>query len=437
MEGIKNLKDNKEIKARLLLDLSNYFYECDYKQNKTSYYNIEILFIGQTGCGKSTFINYLLGKLRAYSTSSNNFKSKGGVYTHSKYPIAITDSEGYELNTKDQEDKILDKLKKNIESELNDRTHIAFYLIPGPFNQNRDLDYSCIGTFLKLQEYNIHYYLIMTKDPEESKNFCKASLRFLNGIIKNKDYGKIKTDLDSNSLTQMLEKIKDHLQNRIFSVDVKKDNSKTIKSLLEQINEDLKLEKKNNENFINDLEKNENQQTNVEIDFSGSKILKTEEFKIPEELKKSPFFNLNRLQNDNEKFKKAKKLIEEAKDVSAIRKIFFCYNSKIKENRMKMLKEIIKIYECPNLTIDLIEGRISDVEKKEWFYQPNCTEELGNKIIKVCENEYKKLNIIKKYIYYCTRYNKSISEFEKYINEFLNFKFRGKKVQYDCDLKTE
>ncbi len=62
--------------------------------------------MGQTGCGKSTSINYLLGKLRAYFTSSNIFKSRGSVYGHSKYLISITDSEGFELSDFSQQKNI-------------------------------------------------------------------------------------------------------------------------------------------------------------------------------------------------------------------------------------------------------------------------------------------------------------------------------------------
>ena len=48
-----------------------------------------MLFIGQVGSGKSTFINYLLGKQRAYSSLTNTFKSRGAIYNHSKFPILI------------------------------------------------------------------------------------------------------------------------------------------------------------------------------------------------------------------------------------------------------------------------------------------------------------------------------------------------------------
>ena len=85
---VKNSKE--EIEQLIAKDITNYYYEFDFKNDTNDYiYNIEMLFMGQTGCGKSTFINYLLDKLRAYSASMNTFKSMGGIYTHIKYPISI------------------------------------------------------------------------------------------------------------------------------------------------------------------------------------------------------------------------------------------------------------------------------------------------------------------------------------------------------------
>lgn len=433
---VNNSKD--EIIKLITVDIANYYYEYDFKINEYNTHKIEMLFMGQTGCGKSTFINYLLGKLRAYSTSMNNFKSKGGTYTHSKYPISIKDSEGFEVNSDSQQNKIYEILKNNIEEELSHRTHIAFYLIPGPFNSNRDLDYSCIGPLIKLQEYNIHYYLIMTKDVEESKHFSKTSIRFLNNIINNEDFSRINTTLKGEELKDMLLKIKTNLSERIFSVDVSKKESKTIEPLLNQINKDLKIDKKNNENFINDLIIKRKKKSNIMIDFSGSAILDDKRnFQIPDELKNSPFFNLKKFDNDTIRQNQAKQIIQEAKDVSSIRKIFFCYNSKMKENRNKMLEQILSLYQCKNLTIDLIEGKLSDKEKDEWFYQPDCTEELGNKIISICQEEYKKSNIADRYIDYGINFNKSIDEFGKYVEEFLNFKLNGQKIPYDCELNVK
>ena len=433
---IKNSKE--EIEQLIAKDITNYYYEFDFKNDMNDcIYNIEMLFMGQTGCGKSTFINFLLGKLRAYSASMNTFKSMGGIYTHTKYPISIKDSEGFEVNSAEQQNKIFEILNKNIEEELSNRTHIAFYLIPGPFNSNRDLDYSCISSLIKLEQYNIHYYLIMTKDPDEGENFGKVSIRFLNRIIKKQDFKKINSDLPVDKLKDILEKIKKKLDGRIFSVDVSKRESIRIKSLLEQIYDDLKLEKANNEKFIKEIRDKREKGSNFTIDFSGSNITNDKEnFEIPPELEKSPFFNLNKFKNDDIRKKRATQVIKEAKDVSSIRKLFFCYNSKIRDNRKKMLKKIINIYECKNLNIDLLEGQLSPKEKDEWFYQHDCTDELGNKIINICEEEFKKSNIIDNYIGYCIHFNESIDKFGQYVNEFINFNLNGQKIPYDCELNV-
>lgn len=433
-------KKKEEIERLLEKDITNYYYECDFKDDshEINTYKIEMLFMGQTGCGKSTFINSLLGKLRAFSASMNNFKSLGGLYTHSKYPLSIKDSEGFEMNSNEQEQKMFAILDKNLKEDINNRTHIAFYLIPGPYNSNRDLDYSCIGSLLKLEEYNIHYYLIMTKDPDEGKNFAKASLRFLNGIIKKSDFSKIKTDLSQNKLKEMLGKIRDKLEGRIFSVDVSKKESKTLKELMNKIYDDLKTEKEANEGFINKLTAEKEKGSEFEIDFSGSEIIMNKnKYEIPEKIKKSPFFNIKKFGNDDGRRKKAREIIKEAQDVSSFRKFFFCYNSKIVQNRKNMLKEILSLYDFKNLNIELIENRLSKEEKNEWFYQHNCTEQLGNKIINICEEEQKKIADIDRYIGYCFGYNKSIDEIGNYIKEISDFNLNGVKIPYDCELKVK
>ena len=405
-------------------DITNYFYEYDFK-TKYNAYNIEFLFMGQTGCGKSTFINYLLGMPRAYSFSTSRFKSRGGVYTHSKYPITITDSEGFEVSDSEQQEKIFKKLEKSINEELNSKTHIAFYLIPGPYNCNRDFDYSIIGPLLKFEQYHILYYVIMTKDPEETKSFAKTSKRFLTTLIIKRDFDKVKHDFkDTDLLVQALEKIKSNLENRIFSIDSFKKKSKTIDLLFNQIFKDLQEQKnimkinikecfqllKNNTKFSFNISNNEKASSDfLNNQFKGSKIF---------------FFNLVKIFDD--KRRKAEKLIEEAKDISSIRKIFFSYSNKLIENRKKMIEEILQVYDCANLKIDHIEEKLSPKEETGIIY----TDELGHKIIEICEEENEKWVIIDRYLGYC----KSIDEFGKYKDEFLNFSLFGEKIPYDCNL---
>ena len=102
-----------------------------------------------------------------------------------------------------------------------------------------------------------------------------------------------------------------------------------------------------------------------------------------------------------------------------------------------MLKEILSIYDCKNLSIELIEGKLSNEEKNEWFYQHDCTEKLGNKIIDICEEVCKKISDIDRFIDICLGFNRAVDEFGQYIIEFTNFNLHGVKIPYDCELKVK
>jgi GTP-binding protein EngB required for normal cell division len=168
------INDKKyDIKKLLSMDIINYFYGYDFQGKDDQSHKIRILFFGQAGSGKSTFVNYLLGKQKTYCSSMLSLHTKGGEYTHSKYPILMKDTKGFEINMFDSQYKL-----KNIIDEvlLNNIIHIVFYLISGPFDGFRDLDYSSIGSLIKFEEHHIHYYIIMTKDRYESIHFAKTSV---------------------------------------------------------------------------------------------------------------------------------------------------------------------------------------------------------------------------------------------------------------------
>ena len=95
-------------------------------------------------------------------------------------------------------------LQCNIEEELNHRTHISFYLMPGSFNVNRYLDYSFIAPLIQSEKNNIHYYLIITKDSDELNNCAKRSQRFLISITESEDFSKIKTEEKKKELKEIL-----------------------------------------------------------------------------------------------------------------------------------------------------------------------------------------------------------------------------------------
>ena len=186
-----------------------------------------------------------------------------------------------------------------------------------------------------------------------------------------------------------------------------------------KVYDDLKIEKK----ILNDFISNFNHYFEKDI-IENNLIISCFKRKFINVLKKEL----------EEKRRIAYKIINKANDVSSLRKLFFSYNSKMEENRIRMLKEISSLYKCKNLSVDILEGVFSNKEKDKIFCNPDCTEELGKNIINICEEEYKKSFIADNVSGYCMNYIKSIDLFGKYIDEFLNFKLNGYKTFYDCEL---
>ena len=143
-------------------------------------------------------------------------------------------------------------------------------------------------------------------------------------------------------LKKLLEKISEKLQEWIFFVDVLKRELTTFGKQLNQIYNDLNVEKENIE-FIKDIQRKKDKGSNYKIDFSGSEVIDKDTFVIPPKLGNSPFFNLKKFKNYNNRKDRAKRVIKDAQDVSSNRKIFFCYNSKIKDNRKIVKANIVNL----------------------------------------------------------------------------------------------
>ena len=192
------------------------------------------------------------------------------------------------------------------------------------------------------------------------------------------------------------------------------------------------MDKQIHTDFINKTKEMSSKSFELKINISGETENGTNLFEdITKELT-TPFFYLKTLKTLNKK-SEALKVIKEAKDISKWRKLFFCYNSKVEEKRKEMFEKIKNIYSCVDLNSSLIENRFSEEERKSWFYNEKYTEKLGQKLIDIYEEEYKKKSEIDKIIIACKEYNDSIDEFIKYKNQFLNMKVNDTYI-YDIDL---
>ena len=252
---------------------------------------------------------------------------------------------------------------------MNDKIHIVFMFFSGPLSYFRDLNHSDIELLVEFEKYNIQYYLILTKDTEESPNFAKHVIKILESLTTKKDPSKIKTDLKEEKLIEYLERIKIKLRDRSFSVDALKRDSQTIGSLLNKVYEDLKIEKENNEKFIKEYEEIK-QKINLNFSISFNLVLERLS-ELQSYIEKSGFFSKNIFDTEKVKLKKeALIVIEESKDVSYFRKLFFNYYSKMEEKRKIMIEKIFSLYHC-NKFIPLVEKILSEEKKMNIFIKMN------------------------------------------------------------------
>lgn len=93
-------------------------------------HRINFLVIGRPGSGKSAFINKILGEKRALEKAGKSVTSKILKYNHSKYPISIYDTPGFETQA-DMEEKfdLIKKMNKKLNEKQSDIIHMIIYLI--------------------------------------------------------------------------------------------------------------------------------------------------------------------------------------------------------------------------------------------------------------------------------------------------------------------
>ena len=322
------------------------------------------------------------------------------------FPISFIDFVGLDEQT-------LEFSERFLKEELDNKTHVCFYLVNGP----RVFNYTFLKILFmlfKLNTYNIHYYLIKTKEKEENNLFNKQTQNFFNKFISkynDESSNEYKFIKDNKMSIKNLEEIRDQLENRTFSIDLleEKSNSKSINELLIRIKKDLNENKEIHNKFIRKVK-----EINYKFDFSD----------IKKELI-TPFFYGKIVDKSLNKKKEAEKVLKEIEDVSFWKKLIFSFNSELETKKKEMIEKLKNIYSCIDLKISINDNK--------WFYQTESIKELGEKLINIFDEEYKNFEL-KKFINDCIDYNYSIDEFSKYTEHVINMKINDKFIAYDVDL---
>ena len=427
------------IKEKLNVVL-NYYHRKTIEINKDNnhYYTsllIKIMYIGVTGSGKSTLINEMNGEKLSYSSYENYLKTRdiyGGnklLFKNRKYPILNRDTEGYEIGDNTRIEKIYNNILKNMGDNFKERFHIVIIL----FKNERGLDYDEIALMAKLQEMKILYYAIYSREDDKDLFLRRKSKRVINDLITklngndndcdSNTKNLFKEFKDKNNLIKILKQILGKIDTIIFSSNILSRKSKGKINLLNKIKDDLNEIYKIHETYIHTIDQDVKFKEKAIISIGGNIILynnkKNDYSKI---LDNSPFFFNFSI---DDKRKEAEKLLDDC-DVSSA--WLFFYNQRVESFRKQILEKIQKIYSEVNIDIEL---NISNFDKNEsMFYKTENTKQFIIKLIDFFDEKYKELYKKK----YCSLCNESIKQFEKYVEEFSNFKLNGESILYDIDL---
>lgn len=426
------LFSNFSIKVKERLNsIINYYHRKDVQIKLNPYYSpfIKIMYVGETGSGKSTFINELNGEKLSYSSAENHMKTKKQIiFKNFKYPILNQDTEGFQIAEICQISKVYKNISKNEGTNFNERLHIVIFLL----KDKRGLDENDIPLLIKLHKMKILYYVLWPRGENADKLIQSKTQRFIKTLIKrinekDENTKKIFKDFkDGNiKLIEILNEILVKLKERIFTADILSKDSKGKINLLQKIKKDL-LEIYNiHEKYIDAIENYEYKNEKFKISISGD-IIQENNNNYIKILDDSPFFY--KFSIEDIKRKEAERLLESC-DVS-IAWLFF-YNLKVENLRIKMLDLIKNIYSEVKIDAEVDSTVFSD--KESWFYKTENTKQFIKQLIDFFAKKYKELELSKKYISSCKEYNTSIIKFEEYVEEFKECKLNDESVRYDID----
>ncbi len=338
-----NNEKNEEMIKQKIFKIFSYFYELGdefeykkrpfilYKRTKEKYYSINMLILGRSQVGKSTFINTLLDEKKAKEGGRGFSITKNQLTYHlDDIPLEINDIEGFTGEKTINE--VINKIK-NMQNRLGEKElHIVIYILNYDattyFNDNEYLIFKQLTEKLD----NTQFLFICTKSKENveekkieyiQESFYEMIKRGINGresdeniidqlkflyycqkkdfkyeeIKENKEKKekfeqlnffekfelKFKNTSNDEIIDEMLKKILEKDESLLF-VNLIKDNEHNrifgMEKVSKKIREALEYIKKNNMKFINDdMKMNEEQKKKLKsrIEYLKKKINENDE----------------------------------------------------------------------------------------------------------------------------------------------------------------
>ena len=171
-----NNEKNEEMIKQKIFKIFSYFYELGdefeyeekrfrlYKKNEEKYYPINILILGRSQVGKSTFINTLLGEKRAKEGGKGSSVTQNNLNYHlENIPLEINDIEGF--TGEETINKVVEKIKM-MQKRLGEKElHIVIYI----------LNYDETTTVFNNNEYLIFKQLTEKLDNTQFLFVCTSS----------------------------------------------------------------------------------------------------------------------------------------------------------------------------------------------------------------------------------------------------------------------
>ena len=273
--------------------------DCLEKDN--SLFSINILLLGKSGAGKSSFVNLIGGKMLALESDEDSTKKITDYYIYKDDDkeehgaIKLIDTPGIDSNNNIQE--IFNMIKNNDkETNLQKKIHFIFYILK---NGDISLEEKNIEPLFKiLKEYKCQcpLYFIINKCPDDEDEFLESneilkeylikkgceSLLNENNIIR-ANFKNV--DDDIYGIDSIFKKIKDYfVSNNILNKQLKKDMDKLL----------IKFRKIENDNCFLTL----NDEHNLEFQKLKSEIHFEEEMnKIKKITEKNEFFSKIKIQS--------------------------------------------------------------------------------------------------------------------------------------------